>query len=74
MEKQMKDLKKKMSNCFITKDYKLFTKTKGNRPINLAHVEKIKKAIARKDLKLPKLTNTICLFKKLFVYLLNKLG
>tara|TARA_R110000803_G_scaffold36321_1_gene78051 strand:- start:683 stop:1474 length:792 start_codon:yes stop_codon:yes gene_type:complete len=49
----MTDLKKKMNNCFITKDYKLFTKTKGNRPINLAHVEKIKKAIARKDLKLP---------------------
>ncbi len=41
MEKQMSNLKKKMNNCFITKDYKLFTKTKGNRPINAAHVEKI---------------------------------
>ena len=49
----MDNFKKKMNNCFITKDYKLFTKTKGNRPINLAHLEKITKAIARKDLKLP---------------------
>ena len=44
---------KKMANCFITKDYSQFKKTKGNRPISLSHVAKIKKAIAHKDLKLP---------------------
>ena len=45
--------KKKMTNCFVTKNYSQFKKTKGNRPINLRHVSKIKKAIAHKDLKLP---------------------
>ena len=45
--------KTKMTNCFVTKNYSQFKKTKGNRPINLAHVSKIKKAIAHKDLKLP---------------------
>jgi len=45
--------KKKMNNCFVTKNYSLFNKTKGNRPINSSHVAKIKKAIAHKDLKLP---------------------
>ncbi len=45
--------KKKMTNCFVTKNYGQFKKTKGNRPISLTHVEKIKKAIAHKDLKLP---------------------
>ena len=44
---------KKMANCFITKNYSQFKKTKGNRPINPSHVSKIKKAIAAKDLKLP---------------------
>jgi len=44
---------KKMANCFITKEYSQFKKTKGNRPISLSHVAKIKKAIAHKDLKLP---------------------
>ena len=43
----------KMNNCFVTKDYKLFKKTRGNRPIKNSHVERIKKAIAAKDLKLP---------------------
>ena len=42
-----------MANCFITKNYSQFKKTKGNRPINPSHVSKIKKAIAAKDLKLP---------------------
>ena len=45
--------KKKMTNCFVTKNYSQFKKTKGNRPISLSHVAKIKKAIAHKDLKLP---------------------
>ena len=45
--------KKKMNNCFVTKNYNLFKKTKGNRPINALHVDRIKKAIAHKDLKLP---------------------
>ena len=45
--------KKKMTNCFVTKNYSQFKKTKGNRPISEAHVSKIKKAIAAKDLKLP---------------------
>ena len=45
--------KKKMTNCFVTRDYSLFKKTRGNRPIKQSHVERIKKAIAAKDLKLP---------------------
>jgi hypothetical protein len=45
--------KNKMTNCFVTKDYSQFKKTKGNRPINPKHVSKIKQAIAHKDLKLP---------------------
>ena len=45
--------KKKMTNCFVTKNYSQFKKTKGNRPISESHVSKIKKAIAAKDLKLP---------------------
>ena len=45
--------KRKMSNCFVTKDYKIFKKTKGNRPVSAAHIGRIKKAIAKKDLKLP---------------------
>ena len=39
--------KKKMTNCFVTKNYGQFKKTKGNRPISLTHVEKIKKAILK---------------------------
>ena len=42
-----------MNNCFVTNNYSLFKKTKGNRPINVLHVDRIKKAIAHKDLKLP---------------------
>ena len=42
-----------MTNCFVTRDYSLFKKTRGNRPIKQSHVERIKKAIAAKDLKLP---------------------
>lgn len=45
--------KQKMSNFFVTKNYGQFKKTKGNRPLNVSHVNKIKKAIAVKDLKLP---------------------
>lgn len=45
--------KQKMSNFFVTKNYGQFKKTKGNRPINPSHVNKIKKAIAVKDLKFP---------------------
>ena len=45
--------KQKMNNCFVTNNYSLFKKTKGNRPINPLHVDRIKKAIAHKDLKLP---------------------
>jgi hypothetical protein len=45
--------KKKMTNCFVTRNYSQFKKTKGNRPISQSHVSKIKKAIAAKDLKLP---------------------
>jgi len=44
---------KKMTNCFVTKNYSQFKKTRGNRPISPHHVSKIKKAIAHKDLKLP---------------------
>lgn len=45
--------KEKMVNFFITKNYSQFKKTKGNRPLSTSHVNKIKKAIAAKDLKLP---------------------
>ena len=37
--------KKKMTNCFVTKNYSQFKKTKGNRPISEAHVSKIKMAL-----------------------------
>ena len=50
---KMNKNEKKMTNCFVTKEYSRFKKTKGNRPISLKHVAKIKKAIAQKDLKLP---------------------
>ena len=39
--------KKKMTNCFVTKNYSQFKKTKGNRPINPSHVSKIKKAMTQ---------------------------
>ena len=45
--------RKKLSNFFSTKNYGQFKKTKGNRPINPSHVDRIKKAIAVRDLKFP---------------------
>ena len=45
--------RKKLSNFFVTKNYGQFKKTKGNRPINPSHVDRIKKAIAVRDLKFP---------------------
>ena len=50
----MKENKDKTVNrVFFTKDYSKFKPTRGNRPIDRAHVDRIKKAIARDDLKLP---------------------
>ena len=43
----------KMNREFSTKDYSKFKRTRGNRPIDPVHVERIKKSIAAKDLKLP---------------------
>ena len=45
--------RKKLSNFFSTKNYGQFKKTKGNRPINPSHVDRLKKAIAVRDLKFP---------------------
>jgi len=44
---------KKMNREFTTRVYSKFKPTKGNRPIDQAHVDRIKKSIANKDLKLP---------------------
>jgi ParB-like chromosome segregation protein Spo0J len=43
----------KMNREFSTKDYSKFKRTRGNRPIDPVHVERIKKSIAARDLKLP---------------------
>ena len=60
-----------MANCFITKDYSQFKKTKGNRPISLSHVAKIKKAIAHKDLMLIGLSSTYLDAIKLIIVLVG---
>ena len=44
---------KKMNREYTTKEYSKFKRTRGNRPIDPGHVERIKKSIAAKDLKLP---------------------
>ena len=44
---------KKMNRDYTTKEYSKFRRTRGNRPIDPVHVERIKKSIAAKDLKLP---------------------
>ena len=35
--------KKKMTNCFVTKNYSQFKKTKGNRPISESLLARLKK-------------------------------
>ena len=42
-----------MNREYTTKEYSKFRRTRGNRPIDPVHVERIKKSIAAKDLKLP---------------------
>ena len=36
---------------FETRDYSMFKKVRGNRPVDQAHVQQLKKLIADKDMK-----------------------
>jgi len=45
------------SVVYETKDYNQFKKIRGNRDVNLSHVEKLKKSIAEKKLDIPILVN-----------------
>jgi len=42
---------------FVTKDYGIFKKSKGNREVDSTHVDRIKRLIAERDLKTPVIVN-----------------
>ena len=51
LNKGGKDHVKSSNNKFFeTRDYSMFKKVRGNRPVDQAHVKQLKKLIAEKDL------------------------